>query len=68
MLTTLSVRLIALAVVAAHTGRDRLHARRRPDDGDVIQTVILAVGMMLLAAAVVAALTGFVNSRLSQIR
>ncbi|MDQ1249785.1 MAG: hypothetical protein QG597_4161 [Actinomycetota bacterium] len=69
MISNLLVRFAVLAVVAAHTGREHLHARRRQDVGvGVVEYVILVAGGALVATAVYAAVKVFVQSRIDQIK
>lgn len=47
--------------------RQRLAELGRDERGEVVEKVLVIVGMAILAVAVIAAITAFVNSQLDQL-
>ncbi|SJM55879.1 hypothetical protein [Agrococcus casei] len=47
--------------------KNRLTSLAHDDRGDVVEKVFVIVGMVILAVAVIAAITAFVNGQLDQL-
>lgn len=69
MYVTLLTLTTTLLSVAARNGRGRSRRHLRDDAGlSTLEIVVIALGLFLLAGALVAAITVAVNSRMNQIQ